>query len=78
VTGYQAATNLSEPAPVPGPEGQDAELMPVFLTVAVRTSAGPGPGPKHLPRAEAGRLVAMHHAVPGDRPPPNWSGPVAG
>ena len=52
--------------------------MPVFLTVAVRTSAGPGPGPKHLPRAEAGRLVAMHHAVPGDRPPPNWSGPVAG
>jgi hypothetical protein len=41
----------------------------VFLTNAVRTSAGPGPGPKQLPAAEAGALVRAKLAVYGDRAP---------
>ena len=32
--------------------------MPVFVANGVRTSAGPGPGVKHLPPDEAGRQVA--------------------
>jgi len=45
------------------------ELVPVFLTSAVRTSDGPGPGVKHLPPAEANRLISMRYAVGGDQPP---------
>ncbi len=44
-------------------------LVPVFVTNAVRTSAGPGPGVRRVPAAEASALVARKHAVFGDRPP---------
>jgi hypothetical protein len=41
----------------------------VYVTVAVRTSAGPGPGVLELPAAEASRLVADRHAVYGSTAP---------
>jgi hypothetical protein len=41
----------------------------VFLTNAVRTSQGPGPGPKSLPPAEAAALAQARYAVYGDRAP---------
>jgi hypothetical protein len=53
--------------------GQEPELVPVFLTVAVRTSGGSGPGVVRVPPAEAGRLVADHHGVPGEVPPRGYS-----
>ena len=40
----------------------------VFVTSAVRTSQGPGPGAKQLPAAEAARLLKDRMAVQGDRP----------
>jgi len=46
----------------------------VYPTAAVRTSDGPGPGAKRLPRAEAGRLVAARIAVHGDKPPAGYLG----
>ena len=46
-------------------------------TNAVRTSAGPGPGVKYLPPAEAGSLVARRLAVHGDQPPRGYSEPVS-
>lgn len=48
--------------------------MPVYLTVAVRTSAGPGPGPIRLPAREANLLIARKHAVAGDQPPRSFLG----
>jgi hypothetical protein len=45
------------------------DLVAVYLTVAVRTSAGPGPGVVHVSRDEAARLVAARHGVSGERPP---------
>src|SRR5437868_7063781 len=39
----------------------------VYLTVGVRTSQGPGPGPKTLPASEANALIGMKYAVYGDR-----------
>jgi hypothetical protein len=44
-------------------------LADVFLTVAVSTSAGPGPGHKQLPPGEAARPVSDRRAVYGDQPP---------
>jgi len=55
------------PAPPPG------DRITVYATVAVRTSAGPGPGVLELPRDEAGRLVADRHAVYGSQPPRGFS-----
>lgn len=66
------ASNASEPLPPAAPE-PGTGLVPVFLTVAVRTSAGPGPGVKLLPPAEAGALVAMKYACHGDKPPRGWN-----
>lgn len=43
--------------------------MTIYLTNGVRTSAGPGPGPKTLPATEAGRLVSAKLAVYGSRNP---------
>jgi hypothetical protein len=51
------------PAPPPG------DRISVYITVAVRTSAGPGPGVLELPAAEASRLVADRHAVYGSTAP---------
>lgn len=49
---------------------QPAEpVVTVYLTNAVRTSQGPGPGVKHLPASEAGALVGMKYAVYGDHNP---------
>jgi hypothetical protein len=50
------------------PGGGDG-LVPVFVTNAVRTSAGPGPGVRRVPPDEAGRLVHSRLATYGDRPP---------
>jgi hypothetical protein len=47
----------------------DETLVPVFVTVAVRTSAGAGIGPKLVPPDEAGRLVRSKHAVYGSTAP---------
>lgn len=44
-------------------------LVDVFLTNAVRTSAGPGPGHKRVPPGEAAALVGSRRAVYGDQPP---------
>ena len=52
---------MSEPTPEP--------VVTVFLTNAVRTLVGPGPGVKVLPASEAGALIGMKYAVYGDRPP---------
>jgi hypothetical protein len=52
--------------------GQPPDLVPVYLTVAVRTSAGPGPGVVRVPRDEAARLVAARHGVSGERPPKGY------
>ena len=41
----------------------------MFVTVAVRTSAGPGPGRKRLPLAEAAALVKDKRAIYGTKPP---------
>ncbi len=44
-------------------------LVAVFVTVAVRTSDGPGPGVRRVPPGEAARLVGDRRAVYGDQPP---------
>jgi hypothetical protein len=59
------------------------QLVTVYLTNAVRTSQGPGPGPKTLPSDEASRLIGSKLAVYGDQPPTNYSdggqqGPATG
>src|SRR5260370_30868802 len=58
--------------PQPVPPGQ--ELADVYMTVAIRTSAGPGPGHKRLPQAEANLLIARKHAVAGTEPPRSFHG----
>jgi hypothetical protein len=52
---------VSEPAPEP--------LVSIYLTNAVRTSQGPGPGVKQLPANEANALIGMKYTVYGDRSP---------
>ena len=87
-------SGLPGDAPEPGPYAGDQYPVPpaappgdrvtVFATVAVRTSAGPGPGVLELPAAEANRLIGMKYAVYGSSPPRNFldggqpgpSGPV--
>jgi hypothetical protein len=49
------------------------DLVQVFVTVAVRTSAGAVPGPKLLPRPEAAALVRDKRAIYGSQPPRGWS-----
>ncbi len=53
----------------------DEQLTPVYLTTAVRTSRGPGPGVLYLPLAEAGALVGRRLAVHGTQPPHGFGGP---
>jgi hypothetical protein len=55
---------------MPEPDG----LVAVFLTVGVRTSAGPGPGVVRVPAGEAAALVARKHGVYGEVPPAGFSG----
>lgn len=49
-------------------------MADVFLAVGIRTSAGPGPGHKRLPQAEANLLVSRKHAVAGTLPPRGYMG----
>jgi hypothetical protein len=49
--------------------GQEAGLVPVYLTVAVRTSGGAGPGVVRVPPDEAARIVGRRHGIPGEQPP---------
>ena len=58
--------------PVP-PAAPPGERITVYATVAVRTSAGPGPGVLELPRDEAARMVADRHAVYGAAAPRGFS-----
>jgi len=51
------------------PEQPAEPTMVIYLTNGVRTSAGPGPGPKTLPVSEANALINMRFAVPGSRNP---------
>jgi hypothetical protein len=48
-------------------------MVTVFVTNAVRTSDGPGPGVKRLPPGEAATLVGNRRAVYGDQPPRGFS-----
>ncbi len=45
------------------------DLVTVYVTNGVRTSADPGPGVRRLPPAEAAALVGRRHAVYGEQPP---------
>lgn len=49
--------------------------MQVYLTNAVRTSQGPGPGVKVLPVSEANAIIGMKYGVAGDRDPAQATGP---
>jgi hypothetical protein len=66
---YDAVTNASTPA-IPPPHPGEGDLVEVFITNAVKTSAGPGPGMRSLPRSEASALVNARMAV--------WGGPPRG
>jgi len=70
-----AGEPLTVPPEIPAP-ADDAGLVPVFVTVAVRTSVGAGPGMRRVPPEEAGRLVAARVAVHGDKPPRGWNLPA--
>ena len=50
-----------------------APLASVFVTTAVRTSAGPGPGHLRVPSAEAAALVNSRRAVYGGQPPRGYA-----
>jgi len=61
----------------------EPELVDVYLTNAVATSGGPGPGVVRVPRDEASRIIAHKLGVPGTHPPRNYAdggqaGPVTG
>jgi hypothetical protein len=50
----------------------EPELVPVFLTTGIRTSAGPGPGVRRVPPDEAGRIVADRLGVMGETAPAGY------
>ena len=62
-----AETWLPEPGPAVVP------LVAVFVTTAVRTSAGPGPGVRRAPPGEVVALVNGRRAVYGDQPQRGYS-----
>lgn len=53
-----------------------ADLIPVFVTVGVRTSQGAGPGLRYLPRSEAAAIIGARHGIAGTRPPAGFAGSV--
>jgi hypothetical protein len=53
--------------------GDSGDLVAVYLTNGTRTSAGPGPGVKRLPSAEAGALIRARLATYGERPPRGYA-----
>ena len=56
-----------------GVETEAEPLVAVFVTVGVRTSDGPGPGPKRLPQREAQVLLNKRFAIGGSEPPRGYS-----
>lgn len=52
-----------------GGQAEDDGLVPVYVTVAVQTSGGTGPGIVRVPPDEAGRLVSARIAIHGERAP---------
>jgi hypothetical protein len=68
-TSYQQAEQAAAAATALQAGEQAGTLVSVFLTTAVRTSAGPGPGHRQLPATEAGRLVGERYAVYGSTAP---------
>jgi hypothetical protein len=60
---------MSATEPEPGPPVVQAPLTPVWVTNAIRTSGGTGPGVVYVPPAEAADLVARRMAVHGTEPP---------
>jgi hypothetical protein len=53
-------------------------LVAVFVTTGIRTSAGPGPGVRRVPPAEAQAIVGSRRGVYGDRPPRGFDDGGAG
>lgn len=53
--------------------GEEPSLVPVYLTVGVRTSGGNGPGVVRVPREEAARIVTARHGVAGEQPPRGYA-----
>jgi hypothetical protein len=53
--------------------GDGDGLVAVYVTTAVRTSAGPGPGVVRVPSAEAAALVADRRGVYGEQPPRGYA-----
>ncbi len=49
--------------------------MAIYVTNAVRTSKGPGPGPMMLPVSEANAIISMKYGVAGSRNPAEATGP---
>lgn len=47
----------------------EPELVSVYVTSGIRTSAGPGPGVRRVPPDEAGRICAAKLGVMGETPP---------
>jgi hypothetical protein len=72
--GTGGTSSASEPSAYPPAADGSGELVEVFVTVAVRTSSGPGPGATRLPREEASSLTGRRMAVTGSEPPLNWPG----
>jgi hypothetical protein len=66
----------TQASPQQVPEGD--QLVTIYMTSAVRTSAGPGPGVRTLPAHEANLLVARRFAVHGDQPPRSFVGEPEG
>jgi hypothetical protein len=48
---------------------QAEEVVPIYVTNAISTRWGTGPGVIRVPPAEAARLVKNRRAVYGDQPP---------
>jgi hypothetical protein len=63
------AANPADRPPLNDRDAEQLDRIPVFLTVAVRTSGGNGPGVVRVPREEAARLVAARHGVHGEMAP---------
>jgi hypothetical protein len=69
VSGTQRKQEREGEARMPEPQ-----LADVYLTNGTSTSAGPGPGHKRLPQAEAALLVHRKLAVAGTEPPRSFLG----
>jgi hypothetical protein len=53
----------------PEPPVVQAPLTAIYVTNAIRTSGGTGPGVVHVPPGEAADLVARRLAIHGANPP---------